>query len=53
MIKHIAFGPHQMIQLVTDPKAAVAAMDIVYNIADAINKIGFGLVIYSLSRSED
>jgi sensory rhodopsin len=25
-------------------------MDIVYNIADAINKIGFGLVIYSLSR---
>jgi bacteriorhodopsin len=41
------------IQLVTDPKAAVAAMDIVYNIADAINKIGFGLVIYSLSRSED
>jgi hypothetical protein len=26
-------------------------MDIVYNIADAINKIGFGLVIYALSRS--
>ena len=25
-------------------------MDVVYNIADAINKIGFGLVIYSLSR---
>ncbi|MEY3598137.1 MAG: hypothetical protein RL521_559, partial [Bacteroidota bacterium] len=25
----------------------------VYNIADAINKIGFGLVIYSLSRTED
>jgi bacteriorhodopsin len=40
-------------QLVSDPKAAVAAMDIVYNIADAINKIGFGLVIYTLSRSED
>jgi sensory rhodopsin len=29
------------------------SMDIVYNIGDAINKIGFGLVIYSLSRSED
>jgi sensory rhodopsin len=41
------------IQLVSDPAAATAAMDIVYNIADAINKIGFGLVIYSLSRSED
>ncbi|MBM3439797.1 MAG: rhodopsin [Bacteroidetes bacterium] len=25
-------------------------MDIIYNIGDAINKIGFGLVIYSLSR---
>jgi hypothetical protein len=29
------------------------AMDIVYNIADAVNKIGFGLVIYALSRKED
>jgi bacteriorhodopsin len=25
-------------------------MDIVYNIGDAVNKIGFGLVIYALSR---
>jgi bacteriorhodopsin len=25
-------------------------MDIIYNIGDAVNKIGFGLVIYSLSR---
>jgi bacteriorhodopsin len=41
------------IQLVSDPAAASHAMDIVYNIADAINKIGFGLVIYALSRSED
>lgn len=41
------------IKLVSDPEAAVKAMDIVYNIADAINKIGFGLVIYSLSRKED
>ena len=40
-------------QLVSDPAAASHAMDIVYNIADAINKIGFGLVIYSLSRTED
>lgn len=29
------------------------SMDIVYNIGDAVNKIGFGLVIYSLSRSKD
>jgi sensory rhodopsin len=25
------------------------SMDIIYNIGDAINKIGFGLVIYSLA----
>jgi hypothetical protein len=24
-------------------------MDVLYNIADAINKIGFGLVIYALA----
>ena len=41
------------IQLVSDPAAASHAMDIVYNIADAVNKIGFGLVIYALSRTED
>jgi bacteriorhodopsin len=40
-------------QLVSDAAAAGKAMDIVYNIADAINKIGFGLVIYSLSRSDE
>jgi hypothetical protein len=39
------------IQLVSDPEAAAHSMDIVYNIADAVNKIGFGLVIYTLSRS--
>jgi bacteriorhodopsin len=38
---------------VSSPEAGEAAMDIVYNIADAVNKIGFGLVIYALSRSED
>ena len=39
---------------VSTPEDGEAAMDIVYNIADAINKIGFGLVIYALSRkSED
>ena len=27
-------------------------MDIIYNIGDAVNKIGFGLVIYNLSRSK-
>lgn len=40
------------IQLVADPKAAQASMDIIYNIGDAVNKIGFGLVIYALSRKE-
>jgi bacteriorhodopsin len=37
-------------ELVADRAAATAAMDIVYNIGDAVNKIGFGLVIYALSR---
>jgi len=41
------------IRLVSDAAAASHAMDIVYNIGDAINKIGFGLVIYSLSRSSE
>jgi len=27
-------------------------MDVVYNIGDAINKIGFGLVIYALAKSD-
>jgi bacteriorhodopsin len=27
-------------------------MDVVYNIGDAVNKIGFGLVIYALSQKE-
>jgi bacteriorhodopsin len=40
------------IQLVSNPDAAVAAMDIVYNIGDAVNKIGFGLVIYALATAE-
>ncbi|MEC8402010.1 MAG: bacteriorhodopsin-like [Bacteroidota bacterium] len=29
------------------------AMDVIYNIGDAINKIGFGLVIYALAVSDD
>ena len=41
------------IKLVQDAAAATHAMDIVYNIADAINKIGFGLVIYALSRTSE
>ncbi len=40
-------------QPVADTAAAMKSMDIIYNIADAINKIGFGLVIYTLSRSEE
>jgi len=39
-------------EMVTDRAAAKQAMDIVYNIGDAVNKIGFGLVIYALTRSE-
>lgn len=39
-------------EIVADRAAARQAMDIVYNIGDAVNKIGFGLVIYALSRSE-
>jgi hypothetical protein len=27
-------------------------MDLVYNIGDAINKIGFGLVIYALAQKD-
>ena len=27
----------------------VQSMDVIYNIGDAVNKIGFGLVIYSLA----
>ena len=40
------------IVLVEDAKAATAWMDIIYNIGDAVNKIGFGLVIYSLATSK-
>ena len=28
------------------------SLDVLYNIADAINKIGFGLVVYSVAKSE-
>jgi sensory rhodopsin len=41
------------IEVVSNRESAKAAMDIVYNIGDAINKIGFGLVIYALSRSDN
>ena len=40
-------------EIVADRAAARQAMDIVYNIGDAVNKIGFGLVIYALSRSDE
>ena len=29
------------------------SMDVIYNIGDAINKIGFGLVIYALAVSDE
>jgi sensory rhodopsin len=38
-------------QVSADLEAAVASMNIVYNIGDAINKIGFGLVIYTLATT--
>ena len=31
---------------------SLEAMDLIYNIGDAVNKIGFGLVIYSLAASK-
>lgn len=37
------------LQLVSDIDAAQQAMNVVYNIGDAVNKIGFGLVVYSLA----
>jgi hypothetical protein len=40
------------LDLVSDPVKAAQYMDVVYNIGDAINKIGFGLVIYTLAKSE-
>jgi sensory rhodopsin len=40
-------------KLVSDVDSAMKSMDIVYNVADAINKIGFGLVIYALSRNSE
>ncbi len=36
-------------QLVSDIDSAQMAMNVVYNIGDAVNKIGFGLVVYSLA----
>ncbi len=36
-------------QLVSDIDSAQQAMNVVYNIGDAVNKIGFGLVVYSLA----
>jgi hypothetical protein len=27
-------------------------MDVIYNIGDAVNKIGFGLVIYALTQAD-
>lgn len=35
-----------------NPGVDPAFMDVVYNIGDAVNKIGFGLVIYALSQKE-
>jgi len=37
------------LQLVSDIDAAQQSMNIVYNIGDAVNKIGFGLVVYGLA----
>ncbi len=37
------------VQLVENIDAAQGAMNVVYNIGDAVNKIGFGLVVYALA----
>ena len=39
------------LQLVDNIEAAQMSMNVVYNIGDAVNKIGFGLVVYSLAIS--
>ncbi|MBZ9778344.1 bacteriorhodopsin [Psychroflexus sp. CAK8W] len=39
------------LQLVSDIESAQMSMNVVYNIGDAVNKIGFGLVVYSLAVS--
>ena len=46
-------GPGEQVQWYSFMANLGWNMDIIYNIGDAVNKIGFGLVIYSLSRSED
>lgn len=46
-------GPNEVVQWYSFMAKLGWNMDIIYNIGDAVNKIGFGLVIYSLSRSED
>jgi sensory rhodopsin len=38
-------------QISADLDAAAGAMNVIYNIGDAINKIGFGLVIYTLATT--
>jgi sensory rhodopsin len=38
-------------QISADLEAAAGAMNVIYNIGDAINKIGFGLVIYTLATT--
>ena len=40
--------PGNLLAPVLDPKS----IDLIYNLADAINKIGFGLVIYSVAVAE-
>jgi hypothetical protein len=40
--------PGNLLAPVLDP----SSIDLIYNLADAINKIGFGLVIYSVAVAE-
>ena len=35
-----------------DPKSSAAALNIIYNLADVLNKIAFGLIIWSVAVSE-
>ena len=34
-------------------ETVLPSMEVIYNIGDAINKIGFGLVVYTLAVSKD
>jgi bacteriorhodopsin len=36
----------------SDPKESAGMLNIVYNLADVVNKIGFGLIIWNVAVTE-